>query len=151
MTFEEAKLKYGEIDGLKWKDEAKHCKSIIIPEPFCWNVINTLSRRSWTRCYLNKDMEAPLLLALKYIVDEKLWPEFKTFDGCFNVRDIRGKAGKLSDHAYAMAIDINASTNALGTDGDISLGIVNCFKKAGFYWGGHYKRKDPMHFSLIKG
>jgi len=151
MTRDEAKAKYGEIVGLQWPDGAKHCKSNVIPEPFCWNVVNTAAKRVWTRCYLNKDAEAPLLFALKLLVDRKLWPELKTFDGCFNIRDVRGRPGKISDHAYAMAFDFNADENPLGSPSKLSPEFVQCFLQAGFVHGGFYERKDPMHFSLLHG
>jgi hypothetical protein len=56
--------------------------------------------------------------------------------------------GSISAHSYAIAIDINASTNEIGTDGDMSNELALCFTSSGLTWGKDFHRKDPMHFSL---
>ncbi len=48
-----------------------------------------------------------------------------------------------------MAVDINASTNQLGADGDMSPELVACFEDEGFVWGGRWKRKDCMHYEFV--
>lgn len=53
----------------------------------------------------------------------------------------------LSTHSWAIACDINQSTNMPGTRGDLHPGIVDVFERYGFEWGGRWERvKDPMHF-----
>lgn len=81
------------------------------------------------------------------IVEYELTDELKTFDGCFNIRKIRG-GSQLSMHSWGIAVDHNASTNRLGSLGDISRSVVNCFIMAGFTWGGNFNRLDPMHFEF---
>lgn len=70
-------------------------------------------------------------------------PVTVVFHGCYNDRTIKGRT-KISEHAYGLAIDLNA---------DIGLPprMVNCFLEAGFFWGGHWRPesvRDPMHFQL---
>lgn len=62
-------------------------------------------------------------------------------------RAIRG-GSKLSQHAYGNAIDINATSNALGsTKTDMPPNVSEMAAKWGLKWGGDFKgRKDPMHF-----
>lgn len=79
-----------------------------------------------------------------------------TYDGAFNARLIRGSSKTLSSHAYGIAIDLNAKWNALGVNpanvgekGSIRE-LVTIANKLGFYWGGHFSRKDGMHFELAK-
>lgn len=60
-------------------------------------------------------------------------------------RDIRGAEGK-SNHAYGIAIDINALTNILGTAGDMPEEVVHQWETEGGDWGGDWSRPDPMHF-----
>ena len=118
------------------------------------------------RLYCNKDIIAPLMQAFKNLIERSFVDELKTFDGCFNIRTIRGyekkyaallKAGKideaiqlLSIHSWGIAIDVNAAWNGLGQTPTLSEGFVKCFTDAGFEWGGKWQRKDGMHFQLAK-
>lgn len=72
------------------------------------------------------------------------------FGGTFNYRLIRGSSN-LSNHAFAIAIDIAPTGNALGvTKGKMPAFAVKAFKDQGFRWGGDYKgRKDWMHFEAV--
>ena len=60
-------------------------------------------------------------------------------------RDIRGAEGK-SNHAYGIAIDVNALTNVMGTSGDMPQEVVTQWEIEGGDWGGDWGRPDPMHF-----
>lgn len=78
--------------------------------------------------------------------------EVKTFDGCYNVRWIRGSKTRLSTHSWAIAIDLNAAENYLGNpEPEMDDTVVSCFEVNGFVWGGRWKRKDGMHFQYAKG
>lgn len=72
------------------------------------------------------------------------------YGGTFNYRLIRGSSN-LSNHAFAIAIDLAPSGNALGvTKGKMPAFAVAAFKAQGFKWGGDYKgRKDWMHFEAV--
>lgn len=72
------------------------------------------------------------------------------FGGTFNYRLIRGSRN-LSNHSFAIAIDIAPTGNALGvTKGKMPRFAVDAFKAQGFKWGGDYKgRKDWMHFEAV--
>jgi hypothetical protein len=85
-----------------------------------------------------------------------LTPLLLTYDGSYNPRLIRGSADQLSTHAYGIAVDLNVEWNKLGAipalkgqKGSVRelVGIAN---KLGFYWGGHFSRKDGMHFEISK-
>jgi len=60
-------------------------------------------------------------------------------------RDIRGGGGK-SNHAFGLAVDINALSNPVGTAGDMPPEVVSQWKAEGGEWGGDWSRPDPMHF-----
>lgn len=66
--------------------------------------------------------------------------------GYENVRPI-----KWSNHAWGLAVDINASENPLGSSKTTIPGWV--VQRAAFYglfWGGNYdNRKDNMHFEFL--
>ncbi len=116
------------------------------------------------RIYCHRDMLPPLRDAFINLIETGFVKELKTWDGCFNVRPIRGyekkfaaaaKAGNielamsyLSEHSWGLAIDVNAAWNRLGMQPTLSIGFVRCFEDAGFVWGGRWKRLDGMHFEL---
>ncbi len=90
----------------------------------------------------------PLLSVYQSIAGSGLAWALQSFDGCWNVRNIRGER-ELSMHSWGIAVDHNAKTNPLGENGDMHPAIVEIFKAHGFYWGGWFKkRKDFMHFEF---
>lgn len=118
------------------------------------------------KIYCNKDIITPLKDSFTRLINRNLISELKTWDGCFNLRVVRGyeraydqfmaigdteSADKLlSIHSWGIAIDINAAWNQLGKEPSLSPDFVKCFTESGFEWGGEWKRKDGMHFQLAK-
>ena len=91
--------------------------------------------------------------ALAEIAEEGLAGLIRPADygGCYVPRFIdRDPSNPLSMHAFGLAVDINVSTNLLGTAGDLDPRIVEIFEKWGFEWGGRWERPDPMHFELAR-
>jgi hypothetical protein len=78
-------------------------------------------------------------------LDDKIHPE--QFAGCYYPRFIAGSS-TLSNHAFGLALDINAVENQRGTVGLIDRGVVSIFQEWGFTWGGDWGYTDPMHFEL---
>ena len=92
-----------------------------------------------------------LQAALSEIESRGLGNELRPDDygGCYVPRFIdRNPSLPLSMHAFGLAVDINVSTNQLGTEGDMNPRIVEIFERWGFVWGGNWSRPDPMHFEL---
>ena len=85
--------------------------------------------------------------ALTNIVTRGLVDQLRSWDGCFNIRPMRGGTN-YSLHSWGVAIDINAATNRMGTIGDMSGEMVACWTDAGWDWGGDWDRPDPMHYQL---
>jgi hypothetical protein len=101
------------------------------------------------KIYCNRDMIPNFQNSLRIIADEGLGDMIISFDGCFNIR--RKKGGiSLSLHSWAIAFDINASTNAFGAKPTLNSRIVQIFKSNGFDWGGDWRKPDGMHFQLAK-
>lgn len=147
LTLDQAAQKYGPIVNGHWAREAEFCSMISVPADIGRNWVNKVTGHPVERIYCNKDMQAPLLQAFKNVRDLSLIEYLQTFDGCFYIRMVRGARSKTSWHSYALALDIDAASNALGTQGTIHPDLVACFKEAGFIWGGDFHtRKDPMHF-----
>ena len=71
-------------------------------------------------------------------------------------RFVRGSRTILSNHSFGTAFDINVPWNLLGSvpalvgqKGSVRE-LVPIANQNGFYWGGHFPRKDGMHFSIAK-
>lgn len=101
------------------------------------------------RIYCNKDLIEPLSRVFKALIETGNVKELKTWDGCFNIRQIKGSSA-MSLHSWGIAVDINAFENQLGMIPRLSDGFVLCFTQNGFDWGGNFSRKDGMHFQLQK-
>lgn len=99
------------------------------------------------RLYCNKDLIEPLKMAFTKLIATGCVNELKTWDGCFNIRQMRG-INSQSLHSWGIAVDLNAFENQLGMPSKLSPEFVECFKSSGFDWGGDWKRIDAMHFQL---
>jgi hypothetical protein len=71
-----------------------------------------------------------------------------TYGGCFNPRYSR-LSGFLSRHAYAVAIDMNTTSNCQGCTPQMNCDVVRIFRKHGFAWGGNWRTPDGMHFEWV--
>jgi hypothetical protein len=78
---------------------------------------------------------------LAYLID----PD--QYAGCYNPRFIdRRPGGRLSHHAWGVAIDLNWRDNAFGTRPDQDRRLVERMERWGFTWGGRWLIPDGMHF-----
>lgn len=118
------------------------------------------------KIYCNKDMVPVIEKGLRNVIVRGLAGQIRTWDGCFNVRPMRGyekqyakaiKEGNvdlaitfLSMHSWGTAFDMNAAWNQLKQIPTMSKELVACFTDAGMDWGGSWKRLDGMHFQLAK-
>jgi hypothetical protein len=70
----------------------------------------------------------------------------------YAARMIRGSTTRWSNHAWGLAVDINAPANPMGPTlvTDMPDWYVELWTGLGFRWGGHYRRrKDAMHFEFM--
>jgi hypothetical protein len=95
----------------------------------------------------------------------KLWKDWEragllplvlTWGGSYVPRFIRGSRTTLSNHSFGSAFDINVAWNQLGAvpalvgqKGSVRE-LVQIANQNGFYWGGHFSRKDGMHFEIAQ-
>jgi len=151
-TLAEAVARYGQIDfeHLVWPERSKWIQPIAIPADMFphWTVCG--SKLPVHLIYANIDMHKPLQDALAAVKSAGLDNELKSFDGCFNIRMVRGSLCNPSAHSYGLAIDLNASENPLGSiTTRFSSAFIKCFTDQGFDWGGNFKhRRDCMHYSF---
>ena len=97
----------------------------------------------------NKAIFPQLIAALQEVqargLADKIHPG--EYAGCYYPRFIAGTT-TLSNHAFGLALDINAIENQRGTAGQMDRGVVQIFEKWGFTWGGDWRYTDPMHFEM---
>jgi hypothetical protein len=81
-----------------------------------------------------------------------LHTQIRTFNGCFEIRKIRGSKSVLSVHSWGAAIDLNARLNPLGSFGTWDKKFLDIMTKQDIICGQNWDcRKDPMHFSMVNG
>lgn len=85
--------------------------------------------------------------------DHDLYDRINT-SGSLCVRQIRGSVGRVSSHAYGLAVDLNidGELDTLG-DGRTQLGLTilaDFFQEEGWIWGAGFTREDSMHFEISK-
>jgi hypothetical protein len=97
----------------------------------------------------NRVLFPQLKAALQDIIERGLADKIHPgqYAGCYYPRFIAGTS-TLSNHAFGLALDINAVENQRGTVGLIDRGVVQVFQKWGFTWGGDWRYTDPMHFEM---
>lgn len=118
-----------------------------------WKVKNIFQWFPAAEFFVNKAFQRKLLSAFAYIEYRGIQSEIKSFNGCFQQRQVRGEPDLISLHSWACAIDMNASIEKLGqTTTHWSPEFIQCMIDAGIFWGGNFhNRKDPMHFAMLDG
>jgi D-alanyl-D-alanine carboxypeptidase/Putative peptidoglycan binding domain len=108
--------------------------------------------------YFHTKAQKQLLALWKAWGKKGLLPKVLSYEGAFNPRFVRGQAPQqvLSNHAFGTAFDINYAWNKLGAepatpaDDGCVYELVPIAHQFGFYWGGHFSRKDGMHFEVAQ-
>lgn len=104
------------------------------------------------KIYLHKDFRPLLFPAFTALAANGCHREIKAFDGCFNIRHVRGGYSVLSIHSWGAAIDLNARDNPMATAGKWSKAFINIMTQHSVYCGQTWSgRKDPMHFAMVNG
>jgi len=136
---------YGDFRTLEWySNNIKFCNLIELQDKL--NHIKGFHRKDGFGLYCNKNIIEPIQLVMKLICENNINNELKTYDGCYNVRQIR-KGNKWSVHSWGLAVDFNAAENQLGMSNyKMHPKIIECFEEIGFVSGARWKRPDAMHF-----
>ncbi len=135
-------IRYGDPRIPGW--ESRWMEVWLIAEHFPWF--------PQSKIYIHKDFKAALIPALSALEAAGVHREIKSFDGCFNIRHVRGGYSVLSIHSWGAALDLNARDNPIATTGKWSAAFIEMMTKHGIHCGQLWSgRKDPMHFALVNG
>ncbi len=149
LTREAAAERYGHIDlaSRVWPDQPKWVTMFQVPKNYFPNLTIQDTGIKCMRIACNRDLIRPLTDAFNRLCFFKLDQYLLTYDGCLNIRSVRGRPDLISAHAWGLAVDFNAATNRLGTAGDMRDDVAGCFTEMGWDWGKSFQRQDPQHFS----
>lgn len=98
----------------------------------------------------HKKIIPQLTAAMNELQNRNLAHLVKTNDGCYNPRMQTTNEDAISRHAFGVAIDINASSNAQGATPTMDPALVEVMEKWGFAWGGRWTVPDGMHFEFVR-
>ncbi len=150
LTRADAEARYGHIDFASkyWPNQGMWISMFKVPDGWFpnWTVLDTGLVVRHIAC--NIDIHVPLANALADVKAKGLEHELHTFDGCFNIRAVRGST-LPSTHSYGLGLDFNAATEPMGTNTTHwTPAFIKCFTEQEFDWGGNFTgRKDSMHLS----
>ena len=137
----------GRVDP-KWEYSQMGFAQLPMPVFLAWDTSKLVSK-----IYCNREMIPVFTDVFMRIHTAGLWRFVQNYGGCYNWRMKRVNS-QLSTHCWGVSVDLNPSTNGLGTYGDQNAEVVDIFEDAGFVWGGRWTPKkacDPMHFQFCKG
>ena len=163
LTDREVKELFGEFDYCQhsngWQIEidkhwlAENIKTIFIPQ---LKGIPTWGGFSSGNVLFHVQAHKQLRAAFAAIEEAGLVTEIIFWGGSYTPRLIRGSAFRVSRHSWGIAFDLNPAQNPLGVDpaplltkGSV-LRLVPIMAEHGFAWGGHFTRKDGMHFEVSR-
>lgn len=130
--------------------ETKNIVRVELPQ------LNKMSNGQYKAMRFHRKGAEQLRSFFNEIEKQRLLPLLLTYGGSYNPRLIRGSKTSLSNHSFGTAFDFNMQWNALNVE-PIALGLRGSVRELvplaheyGFYWGGHFSRKDGMHFEIAK-
>jgi hypothetical protein len=132
-----------------WQSE--NIKQIVIPQ-----LKGVRGAPGSGKIFVHKAARSSIEALFRKWEEEGLTQYILTWGGSWVPRFVRGSRTTLSNHAFGTAFDINVQWNYLGTQpalvgkrGSVRE-LVQTANDLGFYWGGHFTRRDGMHFELAK-
>ena len=130
--------------------ESKNIIFVHIPQ------LSVITSGGETGMLFHRKAAKQLIAFFSLIEDKGLLHKVLTFNGSYVPRLVRNSKNRLSNHSFGIAFDINAQWNSLGCT-PAALGekgsvreLVPLAHRCGFYWGGHFSRKDGMHFEIAQ-
>lgn len=142
----------GNPEGIRVTGDWYGQNIVVVEIPQLQNVLGTAGHTKFLFHKLVADSVVKLFQAWE---SEGLLSHVKSWAGSYSARFIRGSRTVLSNHSYGSAFDINAGWNPLGaapaakgTAGS-TRELVTVANSLHWYWGGHFPRRDGMHFEWV--
>jgi hypothetical protein len=141
----------GNPEGIEITDdwEAKNIETFTIPQ-----LVGKLNAHKQGKARFHKLVGPKVQKLFERWESEGLLGHVLTYWGSYNSRFVRGSKIHLSNHSFGSAFDINAEWNGFGKvpalkgrEGTVRE-LVVIANELGFYWGGHFAKRDGMHFEL---
>jgi hypothetical protein len=130
--------------------ESKNIVKVNLP------ALSKATNGKFTAMRWHNECEYQLVKMFERFEKENLHTKILSYAGAFYPRFIRGSRTELSNHSWGTSFDINVPYNGLnkvpamiGEKGSVRE-LVPIANECGFYWGGHFSRKDGMHFEIAK-
>jgi len=149
-------LEYKEVGGkiTVTNDWTKNVVTVFVPQ---LKGVDVYGKPGSGKVQFHKLAAAQLQGAFQEVEERGLLGDIGTFGGTYVLRLIRGSTSTLSNHAFAVAFDLNMTQNGLGKRpalvGEVGSlrKLASIFERWGFFWGGWYRnRKDGMHFECVQ-
>jgi len=142
--------KYLKTDGTidpKWELDQMASAPLPYPIPLAWD-----TSKQAKSMRVHKKLVSVMGEVFTALDGAGLKSKVRTYGGGYSFRAKR-TSSKLSTHCWGIAIDLDPTTNALGSNGDMDPAVVEVFRSFGFKWGGDWTGagKDPMHFQFCTG
>ena len=141
------------LEAIKFTDNwpSENMETVTVPQ-----LVGLLGAPANGGVQFHKLASAQLVSLFQAWYDAGLIDRVKSWAGSWAPRFIRGSRTVLSNHAIGTAFDINSQWNHLGAVGALkgqhgsTRELVALAVEHGFYFGGWFDRRDPMHFEVYK-
>jgi hypothetical protein len=75
--------------------------------------------------------------------------DFRRRGGCWSQRLLHDRDGRLTRHAWGIAVAIDVAANPVGRRPTTDRRLVKAMAAHGFTWGGHFGRPAGAHFEWV--
>ena len=138
--------------GPGWEKQIIAYATLPVPMPLSWDPTVMVSR-----CKCHRLLVGLLEQALAAVhADAEVWATVGDFGGVYEFRSRRRAApnevalARLSQHAWAAAIDLDVCDNPMGRAPNVHPRLPGIMAAHGFLWGGTFptRWRDSMHFEF---
>lgn len=105
------------------------------------------------KIWCNKFIASQFSGAFAEVMSIGLWADIDLSNGggCYVARHKNWNIkSTLSKHSWGIALDINPKKYPIGSQERINQKVIDIFNKYGFYYGGDWRRPDPMHIEWAR-
>jgi hypothetical protein len=142
--FDPGRARVAAFFGAVYGRTAAEVRANLVPVPFCGRTVMFNSRAGAARALARAGRDLARLLRRRPALKKYVFH----WGGTFAWRRVAG-TGRLSPHAWGIALDLNARHGGYwrwGPARPYPSSIVRIFERHGFIWGGKWGHYDRFHF-----